>query len=206
MDNGKIFIANLSKGKLGEDTTALLGSMLITNIQLSALYRAIQKEEERRPFYLYVDEMHSFITNSFADILAEARKYKLGLFLAHQYVEQVPDKIRSAIFGNVGTMIAFRVGATDAEFMEKEFHPPFNKIDFINLPKYSIYLKLMIDGATSLPFSADTMRLTECHKSFKNEVIANSIATYTKPRKEVEEEIFERYSGATEDKTQTLFN
>ena len=191
MDNGKIFIANLSKGKLGEDTTALLGSMLITNIQLSALYRAIQKEEERRPFYLYVDEMHTFVTNSFADILAEARKYKLGLFLAHQYIEQVSEPIRAAIFGNVGTMIAFRVGATDAEYLEKEFHPIFDKTDFVNLPRYSMYLKLMIDGATSQPFSADTLQLMECPKSFKNEVIAYSMETYTKPRKEVEAEIFE---------------
>ena len=205
MDNGKIFIANLSKGKLGEDTTALLGSMLITNIQLSALYRAIQKEEERRPFYLYVDEMHSFITNSFADILAEARKYKLGLFLAHQYIGQLQEPIRAAIFGNVGTMIAFRVGATDAEYLEKEFYPTFNKTDLINLPKYSMYLKLMIDGATSQPFSANSMPLAECHKSFKNEVNTASRETYTKPRKEIEIEIFERHSQSTESKKGTLF-
>ena len=193
MDNGKIFIANLSKGKLGEDASALLGSILITNIQLSALYRAIQKEEERTPFYLYVDEMHTFVTNSFADILAEARKYKLGLFLAHQYIEQLSDPIRAAIFGNVGTIISFRVGATDAEYLEKEFYPTFNKTDLINLPRYSMYLKLMIDGATSQAFSADTLPLSECHKSSKNEVIATSIKIYTRSRKEIEAEIFERY-------------
>ncbi len=205
MDNGKIFIANLSKGKLGEDTTALLGSMLITNIQLSALYRAIQKEEERRPFYLYVDEMHSFITNSFADILAEARKYKLGLFLAHQYIDQLPDNIRSAIFGNVGTMITFRVGSSDAEVLEKEFYPVFNKMDLINLPKYSIYLKLMIDGATSQPFSADTLPLMECYKSFKNEVVVYSRGTYTTPREEVEAEIFNRFQINDDSQAKTLF-
>ena len=205
MDKGKIFIANLSKGKLGEDTTALLGSMLITSIQLSALYRAILKEEERRPFYLYVDEMHSFITNSFADILAEARKYKLGLFLAHQYIEQLIEPIIAAIFGNVGTMISFRVGATDAEYLEKEFYPTFSKTDLINLPKYSIYLKLMIDGATSQPFSADALLLTECHKSFKNEVITNSRKAFTKPREEIELEIFERYFNFIENPPQTLF-
>ena len=205
MDNGKIFIANLSKGKLGEDTTALLGSILVTNIQLSALYRAIQKEEERRPFYLYVDEMHSFITNSFADILAEARKYKLGLFLAHQYIEQLQEPIRAAIFGNVGTMISFRVGATDAEYLEKEFHPIFTKTDFVNLPRYSMYLKLMIDGATSQPFSADTLPLKKNDKSLKNEVIAQSRDTYTQARDEIEKEIFERYGIEILDKPNSLF-
>jgi DNA helicase HerA-like ATPase len=193
MDTSKIFIANLSKGKLGSDTSALLGSMLITNLYSSALYRAIQKEEERRPFYLYVDEMHTFITNSFADILAEARKYKLGLFLAHQYINQLPETTRDAIFGNVGTMIAFRVGVPDAEFLEKEFYPVFNKIDIINLPRYSIYLKLMIDGATSQPFSADTLPLTECFNSNKNEVLKASRESYTKLRREVELEIFEHH-------------
>ena len=205
MDNGKIFIANLPKGKLGEDTTALLGSMLITNIQLSALYRSIQKEEERRPFYLYVDEMHSFITNSFADILAEARKYKLGLFLAHQYIEQLSEQVRASIFGNVGTMIAFRVGATDAEYLKKEFYPVFNQTDFVNLPRYSMYLKLMIDGATSQPFSADTFPLTECPESLKNEIIAASRNTYSKTRKEVEKEIFERQNIVGTDNQNTLF-
>jgi len=205
MDNGKIFIANLSKGKLGEDTTALLGSILITNIQLSALYRAIQKEEERRPFYLYVDEMHSFITNSFADILAEARKYKLGLFLAHQYIEQLSEPTRAAIFGNIGTMIAFRIGATDAEYLEKEFYPTFNKTDLINLPKYSMYLKLMIDGATSQPFSADALKLAECYKSFKNEIIVASRETYTLTRKEVETAIFKKRPGNRDTQQKSLF-
>jgi len=204
MDSGKIFIANLSKGKLGEDTSSLLGSMLVTNIQLSALYRANQKVEERRPFYLYVDEMHTFVTNSFADILAEARKYKLGLFLAHQYIEQLSEPIRAAIIGNVGTMVAFRVGATDAEYLEKEFHPIFNKTDFVNLPRYSIYLKLMIDGATSQPFSADTLPLKNGSKSFKNEVIINTEETYAKPRKEIEAEIFEKIKEIN--KPYTLFN
>ncbi len=203
MDNSKIFIANLSKGKLGEDTSALLGSILITNIQLSALYRAIQKEDVRRPFYLYVDEIHSFTTNSFADILAEARKYKLSLFLTNQYIEQLPETTRAAIFGNVGTIIAFRVGATDAEYLEKEFYPIFNKTDFVNLSRYSMYLKLMIDGATSQPFSADTLPLVECYKSFKNEVIVASQEAFTKPRKEIEEEIFAKH--LPENKPNTLF-
>lgn len=161
MDEGKIFIANLGKGKLGEDVSSLLGCMLVNTIQLSALYRAKQPEHTRRPFYLYIDECQSFITNSIADILAESRKYGLGLFLANQYIEQLKDEIRSAIFGNIGTLISFRIGATDAEFLEKEFHPVFTEIDLVNLPRYSMYLKLMIDGATSQPFSADTIQLSK---------------------------------------------
>ena len=156
MDTGKILICNLSKGTIGEDASSILGSMLVTSIQLAALHRAKQPEESRKPFYLYVDEMHSFVSLSFSDILAEARKYKLGLFLAHQYIDQLNEKIRSAIFGNVGTVIVFRVGATDAEYLAKEFYPVFGEQDLIHLPKYSMYLKLMIDGASSVPFSAET--------------------------------------------------
>ncbi len=154
MDGKKILIANLSKGELGEDTSTLLGCILITSIQLAALHRARQEIYKRVPFYLYIDEMHSFVTLSFADILAEARKYRLSLFMAHQYVGQLNERIRTAIFGNVGTIIAFRVGANDAHFLEQEFEPVFSKEDLINLPKYSMYIKLMIDGATSRPFSA----------------------------------------------------
>ena len=157
MDGGKILICNLSKGSIGEDASSILGSMLVTSIQLAALHRVKQSEESRKPFYLYVDEMHSFVSLSFADILAEARKYKLGLFLAHQYIDQLNEKIRSAIFGNVGTVISFRVGAADAEYLAKEFYPTFDEQDLIHLPKYSMYIKLMIDGATSMPFSAETL-------------------------------------------------
>jgi hypothetical protein len=154
LDEGKILIVNLSKGKIGEDACALLGSMLVTAIQLAAMHRATQEEHKRRPFYLYIDEMHSFITLAFADILAEARKYRLSLFLTHQYINQLQEPIRKAIFGNVGTIISFRVGAEDAEYLAREFHPTFNEEDLVNLPRYSMYLKLMIDGATSQPFSA----------------------------------------------------
>ena len=161
LDEGKILIANLSKGEIGEDASSLLGSMLVTSIQLATLHRASQLESARKPFYLYVDEMHSFVSLSFANILAEARKYGLSLFLTHQYIEQIDERIRAAIFGNVGTIIAFRVGATDAEYLEKEFYPVFSKNDFINLPKYEMYLKLMIDGATSQPFSASSLQIKE---------------------------------------------
>lgn len=154
MDEQKILIANLSKGELGEDTSTIIGSILVTSIQLSALYRAKQPMEKRIPFYLYVDEAHSFLSLSFADILAESRKYGLSLFLAHQYTEQLHEDIRSAIFGNIGTLISFRVGATDAEYLEKEFEPVFDKNDLINLMKYNICLRLLINGVTCCGFSA----------------------------------------------------
>ncbi len=157
LDEGKILIVNLSKGEIGEDASSLLGSILLTSIQLAAMHRATQLENTRKPFYLYVDEMHSFISLSFVNILAEARKYGLSLFITHQYIEQIDERIRASIFGNVGTIISFRVGANDAEYLEKEFYPALNKEDFINLPKYSIYLKLQMDGLTSQPFSADTL-------------------------------------------------
>lgn len=153
MDEQKILIANLSKGQIGEDASTIIGSILVTSIQLSALYRAKQPLDKRIPFYLYVDESHSFLSLSFADILAETRKYGLSLFLAHQYIEQLNKDILSAIFGNVGTFICFRVGATDAEYLEREFEQVFDRNDFIKLPKFEMYLKLMIDGISSEGFS-----------------------------------------------------
>jgi hypothetical protein len=157
LDEGKILIVNLSKGKIGEDACALLGSMLVTSIQLAAMHRATIEEHKRKPFYLYIDEMHSFITLAIADILSEARKYKLSLFLTHQYINQLQEPIRKAIFGNVGTIISFRVGAEDAEYLAREFDPVFSEEDLVNMPRYSMYLKLMIDGTSSQPFSANTI-------------------------------------------------
>jgi len=157
LDDGKILIVNLSKGKIGEDACALLGSMLVTSIQLAAMHRATQEEHKRKPFYLYIDEVHSFLTLAFTDILAEARKYKLSLFITHQYIHQLQEPVRKAIFGNVGTIISFRVGAEDAEYLAREFHQTFTEEDLINLPRYFMYLKLMIDGTTSQPFSASTI-------------------------------------------------
>lgn len=157
LDNSKILICNFSKGEIGEDASTILGSIVVTSIQLAALYRASQAEHTRKPFYLYIDECHSFITLSFSDILAESRKYALSLFLCHQYLEQLDDRIRSAIFGNVGTLISFRIGATDAEYLANEFKPVFDAIDLVRLPRYAMYIKLMIDGTTSQPFSATTL-------------------------------------------------
>ena len=157
MDSGKIFLVNLSKGKIGEDSASLLGAMLIAKMGLTALSRQDTPEEQRRDFYLYVDEFQSFATSSFADILSEARKYHLNLILANQYLDQIDEKVRDAIFGNVGTIISFKVGLEDAKFLAEEFYPVFSQDDLINLPCYSIYLKLMINNRTSKPFSADSL-------------------------------------------------
>src|SRR2546425_1732159 len=157
MDERKILLLNLAKGKIGEDTSSLLGAMLVTKIGLAALSRAELPEDERRDFYLYADEFPSFTTTSFAGILSEMRKYHVGLVLAHQYIEQLDEAVRGAVLGNVGTTIAFRVGLTDAELLEKEFHPEFAASDFVNLPNFNIYLKLMVDGTVTRPFSADTL-------------------------------------------------
>jgi energy-coupling factor transporter ATP-binding protein EcfA2 len=158
LDKSRILIVNVSKGQIGEDASSLLGAMLVNSIQLAALHRANQEEQTRKPFYLYIDECHSFITLSFTTILAEARKYGLSLFMAHQYIEQMDERIRSAIFGNVGTIISFRVGASDGEYLAKEFFPVFNQDDFVHLPRYSMYLKLLIDGTASQPFSAFSLK------------------------------------------------
>ena len=186
MDEGKILIVNLAKGKIGEDNCSLLGSMIVTKIWLSALSRANMPEGKRRSFYLYVDEIHSFLTLSFADILSEARKYGLHMTLAHQYIDQLDEKVRGAIFGNVGTVISFRVGIDDAEHLAKQFYPIFNQNDLINLPNYHIYLKLMIDGATSQPFNAITLPPPEKVRSYEKEIIKLCREKYSRPRKEVE--------------------
>jgi hypothetical protein len=200
MDEGKILLVNLAKGKIGEENCSLLGAMLVTKIWLASLSRADTPGKKRKPFYLYVDEIHNFLTLSFADILSEARKYGLNLILAHQYIEQLDEKIRGAIFGNVGTIIAFRVGSEDAKYLAREFYPVFDESDLINLPNYHIYLKLMINGATSQPFSAITLPQPERKTSHKEEVIELSRERYTRERNQVEREILLRssyYSNAT---------
>ncbi|MES2023633.1 MAG: CxxC-x17-CxxC domain-containing protein [Patescibacteria group bacterium] len=195
MNEGKIFLVNVSKGRIGEDNSALLGGMIITKIQLAAMERVRIPEEERKDFYLYVDEFQNFVTDSFASILSEARKYRLNLTVAHQYTAQLVTKestnVRDSVFGNVGTMIVFRVGADDAEFLEKEFEPEFIPQDIVNLPNYRIYLKLMIGGITSRPFSAKTLPplVKSGIKEIEEEVIRSSRALYCRSREEVEREI-----------------
>lgn len=157
MDTGKILLVNLSKGSLGEDVSNLLGSLLISRFDLAALSRANIAESEREDYTLYLDEFHNFTTNSLILMLSELRKYRLSLVLAHQYLTQLEPPIRDAILGNAGTIIVFRIGANDAEFLAPEFAPEFTQTDFMNLPNYHIYLKLMIDGRVSKPFSAVTL-------------------------------------------------
>lgn len=187
MDEGKIFVANLSKGQIGEDNCSLLGAMLVTQIQLAAMSRADLPESERRPFYFYVDEFHDFLTLSFADILSGSRKYGLNLVLAHQHLAQIDERLKASILGNVGTVISFRVGVEDAEVLAKEFYPVFGESDLVNLPNHQIYLKLLIDGAPSQPFSALTMPPSSKNKSYKREIIEHSRRQYAKPRREVEQ-------------------
>jgi hypothetical protein len=157
MDSGKILLVNLSKGKIGEDSSSLLGALLVTKIAMVALSRQDMPEEERRDFYFYVDEFQSFTTSGFIDILSEARKYRLNLVLTNQYLHQVDLEVMRAILGNVGTLISFRVGTEDAKILAEEFYPTFRQSDLVNLPAYCVYLKLMIDGNASQPFSADTL-------------------------------------------------
>jgi CxxC-x17-CxxC domain-containing protein len=196
MDERKILILNLSKGRIGEDNSALLGAMMITKIQLAAMARVDIPEEERKDFYLYVDEFQNFATESFANILSEARKYRLNLILANQYVTQIEETVSDAIFGNAGTLISFRVGATDAEFLEKEFEPIFMMNDLVNLPKYHIYLKLMIDGIAGDAFSAVTFPPADLSETENNaeKVIKVTRERYASGRVEVEDKIT-RWSG-----------
>lgn len=189
MDEGKILIVNLSKGRIGEDNSSLIGAMLVSKIMLAATSRADIPESQRRPFYLYVDEVHNFLTLAFADILSESRKFGLNLVLAHQYLGQLDASVHSAIFGNVGTVISFRAGVEDAPFLAREFQPVFEARDLIILPRYSIYLKLMIDGMTSKPFSAKTLPPPKTTVSMRPEIIKLTRAKYGRTKFEVEDEL-----------------
>ncbi len=157
MDEGKILLVNLAKGRIGEDTAALLGALLVAKIGLAGLGRADMPEQDRRDFFLYVDEFQSFTTLSFANMLSELRKYRVGMILAHQYLAQLEPEVRDAVLGNIGTLVTFRLGAPDAQVLAKEFEPAFEAVDLINLPNYNVYLRLMINGQVSKPFSAEIL-------------------------------------------------
>ena len=193
MDGKKILLMNLSKGRMGELNANLIGGMLITKLYLAAMSRASETRESLKklpPFYFMVDEFQSFVNESFRDILSEARKYKLCLTLAHQYIEQIPEEVRDAVFGNVGTTVAFRVGPFDAEVLEKIFGPKFMAEDLVNLGFAQIYLTLMIDGVGSPPFSATTLPpIPKPENSNRDEVIDYSRKTYARPRADVEDAI-----------------
>lgn len=193
MDKKKILIVNLSKGRIGEQNTSLLGSMIITKIYLGAMSRAdvsSSRMGDLPPFYFYVDEFQSFANETFANILSEARKYKLALIIAHQYVAQMEEPVRDAVFGNVGTSVSFRVGPLDAELLEKVYAPQFTATDLINLGMAQIYLSLMINDIGSAPFSAKTLApIPRPVISYRNDVIEWSRAHFAFPRETVEQNI-----------------
>jgi len=191
MDTKKIVIVNLSKGKIGEDNSALLGSMIITKFQIDAMSRASIPEKDREDFYLYVDEFQNFATDSFATILSEARKYHLNLTVANQYLEQMPEEVRNSVFGNVGSMISFQVGFDDAEFLSKQFAEIITAYEIGDLPKYHAYIRLMIDGMPSRAFSAKMLPPPEFtpNEKIKAKIISTSRKKYTVSKKEIEKEI-----------------
>jgi hypothetical protein len=196
MDNNKILLVNLAQGKLGEETAALLGGMIITRLQSTALERVDTPQEQREDFYLFVDEFQNFATDSFAKILSEARKFRLNLTMTNQYIDQIPLTVRQAIFGNVGTLGAFVVSQSDASILEKEFAPNISSSDLVSLDSHSMYLKLCIDGRTSVPFSARSLPPRFEPFGLKSEVVSRSREKFGVPREEIEDKIM-RWSNQT---------
>ncbi len=192
MDNGKIFVANLSKGKVGELNASLLGLLLVGKMQMAALARADTPEESRRDFYLYIDEFQNFTTDSISTILSEARKYRLNLTIAHQFIAQLPDNIREAVFGNAGSIISFRVGPNDAEFLEKQFVPVFSQQDLVNVDNFNAYAKIMVNGVSERPFTLQSIEPRKGSEDIGAKLMEYSRLKYGKPRVEVEQEILER--------------
>ena len=205
MDTGKIVIVNLSKGKLGEDNSAMLGSLLITKFQLDAMSRADTPEKDRKDFYLYVDEFQNFATDSFATILSEARKYRLNLTMANQYIAQMSEEVAAAVFGNVGSLISFQVGIDDAKVLAEQFDEDLTSvIDIASLPKYQVYNRIMVDGLTSPVFSGKTLPPPEIDDNEDPEERAKKIRNfsrqrYSTPREKVEDKIM-RWAKATDKK------
>jgi hypothetical protein len=196
MDEKKILLVNLSKGQVGEVNAFLLGLIIVSKLQMAALSRADIPEDQRTDFYLYIDEFQNFITDSIATILSEARKYKLNLTMAHQYMSQLAQnndtKVRDAILGNVGTMVAFRIGVEDAEILEKQFAPRFSAYDLVNQKKYTAYVRLLIDNTAAAPFHMETYPLTPGHAEMAQAILSYSRLRYGKDRATVEAEILER--------------
>jgi hypothetical protein len=183
MDQGKIILVNLSQGKLGEDNATLLGAMLITKIQLAAMARVNTPEEQRRDFYLYVDEFQNFATESFSKILSEARKYRLNLILANQYIAQIPEDVQKAIFGNCGSILSFVLGAEDSNVFSKEFGSQFTPDDLVSLNRHQIISKLSIDNQICDPFPAETLPLAKSSNMNKDKVVKASSERYARSKK-----------------------
>ena len=192
MDNKKIFLANLSKGLTGEVNSSLLGLILVSKIQMAAMRRARVSEDQRVDFYLYIDEFQNFTTDSIASILSEARKYKLNLIMAHQYMPQLKQEIRDAVLGNVGTIGAFRIGAEDAENLEKQFEPGFSRFDLINLDNFTMLIKMMINNKISTPFKMDTLPPPKGNPKIVEAIKKISKLKYSRAKDIVEQEINQR--------------
>lgn len=195
MDHGRLFIANLSKGQLGHEKANLLGSLLTTQFQLAAMARANRPEEKRPDFYLVIDEFQNFSTDAFASILAEARKYRLCLTLSHQYIDQLPLPVRQAVFGNVGTLIAFRIGYADAEAMEKEFGHTYPASTIADLNRYEIVVKLLVDGTNIEPFRAKMLPPLENRVGHKGKLIALSRERFAIPRVVIDDKLARWMNG-----------
>jgi hypothetical protein len=192
MDEKKIFLANLSKGQTGEVNSSLLGLILVSKMQMAAMKRARMKAEDRKDFYLYIDEFQNFTTDSISTILSEARKYKLSLIMAHQYIPQLTDQIKNAVLGNVGTIGAFRIGAEDAEFLEKQFEPGFSRFDLVNLDNFNLILKMMINNKISTPFKMETYPPQKGLPNVVEPIKKIAKLKYGKPKALVENEIIKR--------------
>ncbi len=192
MDEKKIFLANLSKGETGEVNSSLLGLILVSKIQMAAMKRAKIKEADRKDFYLYVDEFQNFTTDSITTILSEARKYRLNLIVAHQYMAQLTDEIRDAVLGNVGSMGSFRIGVEDAEYLEKQFEPGFSRFDLVNLDNFNLVIKMMLNNKISTPFKMETYAPSKGNTEIIEAIKKISKLKYSKPRSIVEEDITKR--------------
>jgi hypothetical protein len=198
MDEGKILLVNLSRGQVGEDNAAILGALMVTKIQLAAMSRADMPLEKRRPFYLYVDEFQNFATDSFAVILSEARKYGLNLTVANQYVSQMPEVVRDAVFGNVGTMISFRIGPGDATVLGKYYEPVFEAIDLTKLHNQNIFISMIIDGEKAPPFSATTLRMPDPEFDRSSQIVEMTRERFASRREEVDADIRTRTMSGEE--------
>ncbi len=204
MDEGKILVVNLSRGQVGEDNAAILGALMVTKIQLAAMSRADMPLEQRRPFYLYVDEFQNFATDSFAVILSEARKYGLNLTVANQYVSQMPEVVRDAVFGNVGTIVSFRVGPGDAKVLGEYFEPVFEATDLTRLNNQNIFLSMIINGEKAAPFSASTLRMPDPEHDYTPQIVELSRTQYTTPRGHVEDDIRTRTQETQDEGTRAV--
>ena len=210
MDKKKILLINLTKGRTGEVNSNLLGLIIVSKLQMAAMARADLPEEERHDFYLYIDEFQNFITDSIATILSEARKYRLNLIIAHQYMGQLVQnndtKIRDAVLGNAGTVISFKIGVEDAELLAKEFAPVFNEYDLVNVERYNAYIKLLIDNQASRAFNMQTIPSQQGNLELAQKIKELSKLKYGRDKKTVETEILKRTKLGETDSSQNKFS